>query len=66
LSSKVGFIGLGAMGRYMARNLVRAGYPVRGYDVRREAVAQLVADGGAGADSPAQAAEGADLLVVVV
>ena len=42
----IGFIGLGAMGRYMARNLVSAGYEVRGYDVRPEALAQLVADGG--------------------
>jgi 3-hydroxyisobutyrate dehydrogenase len=63
---KVGFIGLGAMGRYMARNLVRAGYAVRGYDVRQEAVQQLVADGGEAAANPAAAARDADLLVVVV
>ena len=63
---KVGFIGLGAMGRYMARNLARAGYPVRGYDVRPEAQVQLVADGGTWAESPAAAAEGTGLLVVIV
>jgi len=62
----IGFIGLGAMGRYMARNLVTAGHAVRGYDVRAEAVRQLAADGGAAAATPAEAARGAELLVVVV
>jgi 3-hydroxyisobutyrate dehydrogenase len=62
----IGFIGLGAMGRYMARNLVAAGHAVRGYDVRAEAVRQLAADGGAAAATPAEAARGAELLVVVV
>ncbi len=62
----IGFIGLGAMGRYMARNLVRAGYTVRGHDVREEAMRQLEADGGAAAATPAAAAAGAELLVVCV
>jgi 3-hydroxyisobutyrate dehydrogenase len=63
---KIGFIGLGAMGRYMARNLVRAGYEVRGHDVRAQAMEQLVADGGTAAATPAEAAAGADMLVVIV
>lgn len=62
----IGFIGLGAMGRYMARNLVTAGYAVRGYDVRADAMRQLEADGGVAAPTPAEAARGAELLVVVV
>lgn len=62
----IGFIGLGAMGRYMARNLVRAGHAVSGYDVREDAVRQLAADGGIAAATPAAAARGAELLVVVV
>jgi 3-hydroxyisobutyrate dehydrogenase len=62
----IGFIGLGAMGQPMARNLVKAGYTVRGYDVRDEALAQLEADGGTAVTSPAAAAEGAQLLVVCV
>lgn len=62
----IGFIGLGAMGRYMARNLVTAGYAVRGYDVRAEAMRQLEVDGGVAAQTPAEAARGAELLVVVV
>lgn len=63
---KVGFIGLGAMGQFMARNLVRAGYPVRGFDVRADAITQLREDGGQGAATPAQAADGVDVLVVIV
>ena len=64
--NKIGFVGLGAMGRYMARNLVRAGFDVRGFDVRSEAMEQLVTDGGLAAASPAEAAAGAEMLVVVV
>lgn len=64
--NKVGFVGLGAMGQLMARNLVNAGYPVRGFDVREDAIAQLVQHGGSAAETPAQAAIDADVLVVVV
>ncbi|MDX1432251.1 MAG: NAD(P)-dependent oxidoreductase [Gammaproteobacteria bacterium] len=66
MTQQTGFIGLGAMGAGMARNLLRAGFPVRGYDVQPALVEAFVADGGAGAASPAEAAEGADLLVVIV
>ena len=66
MAQQVGFIGLGAMGAAMARNLVKAGFAVRGYDVRPEAVAQLAADGGEAAATPAAAAAGADLLIVIV
>lgn len=63
---KVGFIGLGAMGQAMARNLVNAGYTVCGFDVRADALTQLEKDGGKAAATAAQAAEGADVLVVIV
>lgn len=64
--TKIGFIGLGAMGQGMARNLLNAGYEVCGFDVRAEAVDQLRKDGGQAAATPAQAAEGAMVLVVIV
>ena len=32
---KIGFIGLGAMGRHMAANLQRAGHEVQAHDLRR-------------------------------
>ena len=62
----VAVIGLGAMGLGMARSLLRGGLVVRGCDVNPDAVATLVADGGIAAASPAVAAEGADIVAVVV
>jgi L-threonate 2-dehydrogenase len=64
--TKVGFIGLGAMGFGMAASLCRAGFAVTGYDVREEAMARLVERGGARAASPTDAAQGAQLLFVMV
>ena len=63
---QVGLVGLGAMGMGMARSLVRAGLPVRAYDLRPEAVEQFEAVGGQGATSVAEAAAGADVFVIVV
>lgn len=62
----VGFIGLGAMGMGMARSLLRAGFAVQGYDVVPAAVNALVEAGGVGAAALADAAQDADLLVVMV
>lgn len=42
----VGVIGLGAMGRGVAANLLKAGYPVVGHDLRAEAAAPLLSQGG--------------------
>lgn len=63
---RVGVIGLGSMGLGMARSMVRAGLEVTGFDMNRAGIDGLVADGGAGAESVTAAAEGADILVVVV
>ncbi|WP_418159042.1 L-threonate dehydrogenase [Benzoatithermus flavus] len=65
-SERIGVIGLGAMGMGMARRLVGAGFAVRGYDVRPEAMAALAAAGGEAAGSPAEAARDAGLLLVMV
>ena len=62
----VGFIGLGSMGLPMASNLARRGFPVRGFDVRPDAVAALAEAGGTPAASVAEAADGADALVLMV
>jgi 3-hydroxyisobutyrate dehydrogenase len=62
----IAFVGLGAMGTPMARRLVEAQQHVTGFDMRAEAVAKLVAAGGHGAASAAEAARGADALIVMV
>jgi 2-hydroxy-3-oxopropionate reductase len=42
---KIGFIGLGIMGKPMAMNLIKAGYALTVYDIRREPVKEVVAAG---------------------
>lgn len=64
--SRLAFVGLGAMGLPMAGHLVAAGFSVRGYDVRAESRAALAAAGGELAGTLAQAADGADALVLMV
>src|SRR5207302_4823503 len=63
---RIAVIGLGSMGFGMATSLKRAGFEVTGYDVAGEAVARFVADGGKGAQTPAQAAHQADIVICVV
>lgn len=63
---KLGFIGLGAMGRPMALNLIRAGYAMTVYARRAEAMAPLVAAGASTAESPAQVARAADVVFSLV
>lgn len=63
---RVGVIGLGSMGLGMALSLKRVGFDVAGCDVTPEAAAKLLAEGGRGAASPAEAADGADAVVSVV
>ena len=62
----VGFVGLGAMGLPMAKNLLQRQFRVRGFDVRRDAIDAISAAGGTGCLSAAEAAAGADVLVLMV
>jgi len=59
---KIGFIGLGTMGRHMASNLISAGYQLVVHDIRPEAAAPH-RDAGAGwADTPRAVAEAAEVV----
>ncbi|AIC30912.1 3-hydroxyisobutyrate dehydrogenase protein (plasmid) [Rhizobium etli bv. mimosae str. IE4771] len=62
----VAVIGLGSMGLGMARSMKRAGLDVVGYDISSAAVDRLIAEGGRGAATPADAANGAEIVVSVV
>ena len=62
----IGFVGLGAMGLPMAYNLLKAGYMVRGFDLRPEPLAALASAGGLAAKSAVEAADDADLLMLMV
>ncbi len=59
----VGFVGLGTMGREMALNLLKSGYAVHAYDVRKEAIDDLVTQGATGAQSLADATRDADIVI---
>lgn len=64
--TQIGFIGLGAMGAPMAANLLSAGHSVRGYDLNPHALQVLGEKGGVAATSTANAAAGADVLILMV
>lgn len=63
---QIGFIGLGVMGRPMALNLLKGGFPLTVY-ARRPEAAQPMAQAGAGVrGSPAQVAEASDVVFIMV
>ncbi|MFD0487019.1 2-hydroxy-3-oxopropionate reductase [Saccharopolyspora erythraea] len=62
----VAFLGLGIMGGPMARNLVRAGFDVIGFNRSRPPVDRLVEQGGRAADSIAEAVRAADVVVTML
>jgi 2-hydroxy-3-oxopropionate reductase len=59
---KVGYVGLGIMGKAMARNILKAGYTVVVHNRSRGAVMELVAEGAIEAFSPKEVAEQADVV----
>ena len=63
---KVGFIGLGIMGRPMSKNLVKAGHELVVFDFNKEAVADLVSCGAEAAESGKEVAEKCDVVITMV
>ncbi len=59
---KVGYIGLGLMGKSMARNILLAGFPLVVHNRSRGAVDELVAEGAQAAHSPKEVAEQVDVV----
>lgn len=64
--SKIGFIGLGRMGRPMAINLVKKGFVVTVCDIHPAGVDAAVAAGATRAATVKQAVEGADIIVTML
>jgi len=60
---KVGYIGLGLMGKSMARNILEAGFPLVVYNRSKEAVQELSAAGAQPANSPAEVANQVDVVI---
>jgi len=63
---RIGFIGLGVMGKPMAINLLRAGYPLTVWNRTRSKMDELIAMGANGANSPREVAERSDVVITMV
>jgi 2-hydroxy-3-oxopropionate reductase len=59
---KVGYIGLGLMGKSIARNILKAGFPLTIHNRSRAVVDELAAEGAQAASSPAEVAAQVDVV----
>jgi 2-hydroxy-3-oxopropionate reductase len=59
---KIGYIGLGLMGKSIARNILKAGFPVVVHNRSRGALDELVAEGAVAAESPREVAAQVDVV----
>jgi 3-hydroxyisobutyrate dehydrogenase len=66
MTDRIGFIGLGIMGRPMARNLMKAGFPLTVWNRSRPGVDELVSEGAAEGSSPADVARRSDVVITIV
>ncbi|MBA7650916.1 2-hydroxy-3-oxopropionate reductase [subsurface metagenome] len=63
---RIGFIGVGIMGKPMALNLLKAGYAVTVHDLNRRPVDELVQQGADSAGSPRGVAEQSDVVITML
>jgi 2-hydroxy-3-oxopropionate reductase len=63
---RVGFIGLGVMGKPMARNLIAAGHELVVYSRTRASVDEVAGDGATAASSPREVAEQAGVVILML
>jgi 3-hydroxyisobutyrate dehydrogenase-like beta-hydroxyacid dehydrogenase len=63
---RIGFLGLGNMGRAMARNLIAAGHEVAVYNRSRNAADALAGQGAVVAEYPAKAAAGREIVITML
>ena len=66
MTDHIGFIGLGVMGRPMARNLLRAGYPLTVWNRSQPGIEELVRDGASPGSSPEDVARQSDVIITMV
>ncbi|MHB9098243.1 MAG: 2-hydroxy-3-oxopropionate reductase [Syntrophales bacterium] len=63
---KIGFIGLGIMGKPMSKNLLKAGYPLVVYDIVSAAVEEVVAAGAEKGASPKDVAAKTEIIITML
>ena len=66
MKKKIGFIGLGIMGKPMAKNLLKAEFSIVAYDLNKDAVEDLVKAGALDASSSKEAAGRADVIITML
>ncbi len=66
MSPRIGFIGLGIMGKPMARNLIKARFPLMVHNRSRAAVDELAKSGATPAASPREIAAASDIIVTML
>ncbi|MDP7613634.1 MAG: 2-hydroxy-3-oxopropionate reductase [SAR202 cluster bacterium] len=66
MSERIGFVGLGIMGKPMAINISKAGLPLTVFDRHSENVDDLVASGATAGNSPADVGEKSDIIITMV
>jgi len=64
--SKIGFIGLGIMGKPMSRNLLKAGYELVVYNRSSKSIEELVKEGAEAGASPKEVAERCDIVITML
>jgi 2-hydroxy-3-oxopropionate reductase len=63
---RIGFIGLGAMGKPMTQNLMKAGYPVNVLTRTRSKIEDLLADGAVWCNTPKEVAQKSDVVITML
>lgn len=63
---KIGFIGLGIMGKPMAKNLIKAGYELTVYDINKESVDEVCGAGAVRGESIKEVTEGSEVLITML
>lgn len=63
---KLGFIGLGIMGKPMAKNLLKAGHSLVVFDINQEAVAEVAAAGAVAVSSPREVASQVPIVITML
>src|SRR5437764_406813 len=66
MAPRIGFIGLGIMGKPMAKNLLKAGFPLIVHNRSRAKVDELVKEGATAASTSNEAAAAADIIITML
>ncbi|MDO5649438.1 MAG: 2-hydroxy-3-oxopropionate reductase [Gallicola sp.] len=63
---KVGFVGLGIMGKPMAKNIMKAGYELVVYTLEKEIIDEMVSEGAVGVNNSKEVAEQSDVIFTML